>query len=303
MIPSRLGWRPVPAWSRPARFWLAWPAVSGERERDDIARQDCLGLAELLSEHAAVSMLAHPEDVAECSLRSPAGVSAVAARHEGRPVGRWAPLWLVDGDGVLAGAVARDPLARVMAEAAGVPVLEPPPGLDVGLLDCDGGGTALACTTLAQELGGRAQAESLLADWLGIRRVVWVEPVGEGGRIPARFVGPALAAAPLARDERAAGHAALAANHAHLAAAFDAAGRPFTVIDLPCPKRHGGCYADTLVAGRLVVVPAFEDRADDDAFGRLAAALPDCHLLSYPATFLTPPTGGGLGAVVAVVPS
>lgn len=269
-----------------------------------MARQDCQGLAELLSEYAAVSMLAHPEDVAECSLCTPAGVSAVAVRHDGRPVGRFAPRWLVDGDGVLVGAVASDPMARVIAETAGVMLLEPPAGFDFGLLDCDGEGTALVDDALARNLaGGRAEAEQVLAEWLGISQVLWLETVVEETRVPARFFGPALVAVALARDERAPDHAALAANRERLAATPDAAGRPITVIELPCPKRHGGCYADSVVAGGLVVVPAFEDRADDEAFARLVAALPGASLVSYPATFLVPMAGGGLGSVVAVAPA
>lgn len=301
MSPRQCGWRPAPAWTRPARFWLAWPAASGERERDELARQDCLGLAEMLSDHAAVSLFAHPEDVAECALCTPPGISAMAARHDGRPVGRLAPLWLVDDAGVLAAAVAgSDPLARLMAEAAGVSPLAAPTGLDLGLLDWDGEGTALASTVFARDLaGGRAEAEQVLAEW-GIDRVVWLEPTAETGRLPARFLGPAVIAVPFARDDRTPSHAALAANRERLAAARDAAGRSLAVIDLPIPKRRGGCYADSVVAGDLVVVPAFEESTDDDAFARLVEALPEAKLVSYPATFLLPVGGCGLGAAVAV---
>lgn len=282
---------------------MCWPTESGDRDRDALAREDALGLAELLSDHAPVTMVAHPRDVADCALRTPAGVSALAAAHRGRPAGRLAPRWLVDESGRLAAALAADDaLSRLMAEASQVPVLDAPAGVDLTMMDCDGEGSAVACDRLAAGLsGGRAEAEGLLREWLAIDRVIWLDEVD--GRLPVRFLAPALAAVAVGRDERQPGHALLAANRDRLAAALDAGGRPIKVVDLPCPKRLGGCYADLLVAGRLVVVPAFEDRLDDEAFARLVGALPDARAITYPATYLAPEEGGGLGVVVAVSPA
>jgi agmatine deiminase len=281
---------------------MTWPAGSGDRDYDDFAREDALGLAELLSDHAPVTMLAHPEDVAECALRSPSAVSALAARHGGRPVGRLAPRWLVDGsDRVVAAMAGRDDLSRLIAEATGVAVMTPPVELDFSAMDCDGEGTVLACDRLAPgHSGGRAEAEAVLADWLGVERVIWCDEAG--GHLPARFLAPGLVAVPLGRDERHPVHDVLAANRDRLAATLDAAGRLIKVVGLPCPKRAGGCYADALVAGKLVIVPVFEDRLDDEAVARLAGALPGSRPITFPATYLAPAAGGGLGMVVAVSP-
>lgn len=303
MSPRRLGWRPAPAWSRPGRFWMSWPAASGDRERDDLAREDALGLAQLLSDHAPVTIFVHPQDVAECALRTPPGVSALAALHHGRPVGQLAPRWLVDGTGAVVAAVAGDDgLSRQMAEACGVAAVAAPAGLDLSAMDCDGEGTALASDRLAAGLaGGRYEAEQILSDWLGIEQVIWLDDVN--GRLPGRFLAPGLVALPIGRDERQPGQAALVANRDRLSGSVDAVGRPVGVVELPCPRRQGGCYADMVVAGRLVVVPAFEDRQDDGALARLAESLPDCRAVAYPATYLLPEQGGGLGMVVAVSPA
>lgn len=282
---------------------MTWPAGSGDRVYDDFAREDALGLAELLSDHAPVTMVAHPEDVAECALRTPPGVSVLAARHCGRSAGRLAPRWLVDASGCVAAAIAgSDDLSMLIAEVTQVPVVVAPAGMDLAAMDCDGEGTALACDRLAVGLsGGRAEAEAVLADLLGIERVIWVDEAG--GRLPARFLAPALVAVPLGRDERHPGHEVLAANHDRLAATLDAVGRVIKVVGLHCPKHPGGCYADALIAGKLVIVPAFEDRLDDEAFARLAGALPDAKPITFPATYLAPAGGGGLGVVVAVSPA
>lgn len=271
MSPRQAGWRPAPAWRRPNRFWLVWPA----RDRGALARDDCIGLAELLSDYAAVSVLAHSEDVAECALRTPPGVSAVAHPHGGRPAGARAPLWLLDDANRVAGAVAGDDaMARVMAETAGAPLVAAPPGLADCRLDCDGEGWALAMAPAAH----RAGLEPLLADWLGLERIVWLDPDGES--MPARFIAPGLvAASPRALEA--------------------VRGSGLAVVELPCPKRAGCCYADAVVAGDLVVMPAFEDRADDEAFARLGDHLPAGRVISWPATCLG---AGGLGAVVAVTP-
>lgn len=282
---------------------MSWPAASGDRARDDLAREDALGLAELLSDLAPVTMVAHPQDVAECALRTPPGVSALAAMHHDRPLARLAPRWLIDAAGRPVGALAgNDEVSRLMADADRLPTLATPAGLDLSAMDCDGEGAALACDRLAAGLtGGRSEAEAALSDWLGIERVIWLDDVD--GRLPGRFAAPAVVVVPVERDERLPGQAVLAGNRDRVAAAADAAGRPITVVELPCPKRRGGCYADIVVAGRLVVVPAFEDRLDDEVVARLGDALPGVRTLTYPATYLAPEQGGGLGMVVVVSPA
>ncbi|HLO76798.1 MAG TPA: hypothetical protein VK196_10130, partial [Magnetospirillum sp.] len=118
--PRELGWRPVPAWAVPGRFWLAWPGGRGDRERDETAREDCLGLAELLSDFAPVSLICSSREAAEVALRTPPNVAALAAEHDGTALRVHAPLWLMDRDGRVAGAVPFSPFSRELAERAGV---------------------------------------------------------------------------------------------------------------------------------------------------------------------------------------
>jgi agmatine/peptidylarginine deiminase len=279
LTPRERGWRLAPPWVAPARLWLAWPPESGDPVRDEAARDDCLGLAELLSDHAPVSLLCSGPESALLALRTPPNVAALAAEHDGSPLRAQAPLWLVDSDGRLVAALARTRLGCEMAERAGVPVLEPP-GCVPENIESDGEGTALVVSPEVDLCG----TERALREWLGLEQVVWLEPPG------ARFLAPGLVAL-----------SPHPANHQVLEAVTDARGRRLTLVELPNPKRGPGCYADCVVAGEAVVVPDFEDGRGTENFNQVASSLPGRRVSAFPASWLAP-EHAGLGALVAVQP-
>ncbi|MCR6630787.1 MAG: agmatine deiminase family protein [Magnetospirillum sp.] len=258
---------------------MIWPPASGDKERDEATREDCLGLAELLSDHAPVSLICSSQDSALVALRTPSNVAAMAAEYDASPLRRQAPLWLVDGDGRLVAALARTPLGRRMAEQAGVPVVEPPAALPIWI-ETDGEGTAL----VVADLPDMAAAENALRHWLGLEQVVWLAPPG------VCYLGTGLVALP-----------PHPANYLILEAASDARGRKLTLLELPEPRKGAGCYADCLAAGAAVVVPDFEDGRGSEAFSKVSAALPDRRVSAFPAGLLAF-SEGGLGSLVAVQP-
>jgi len=282
--------RLAPAWAPPARFWLAWPRGSGDDGVDDAARGDCVALADLLSLHAPVTLVADPEDVAACSLRTPPSIATLAAvRDILLPMAGQAPLFLIDR--TLHRAAAFDPggpLAAALLEAAASPILPAPHGLAAGMIDSDGEGSAVGAAADTVWSGVAAALER----WAGIERIIRVDDGGTG-RVAAevRFLAPGTVAI-----------AAGDANRAALAAAIDARGRRLRLVELPRPRKRPGSYTDVIIAGRLVVVPEFGDGRDGEALDRLAAALPGRIVEPFPATLLAPP-GMGLGAVVAVMPA
>lgn len=285
--PRERGWRLAPAWTRPGRFWLAWPAAIGDREADVAAREDCLGLAELLSDYAPVSLICAARDSAELALRTPPNVAAYAIEHDGTPLGRHAPLWLADGDGRPAAAVAFTHLGRELAERAGLPVLEPPPGLPP-ILDSDGEGSVIATVAPAD----KAAAAQVLCEWLGVECPVLLEPLADGALSPAaRFLAPGVVVL-----------SPHPGNHQNLEAVVDARGRRLSLLELPNSKRGDGCYADCLVAGAAVVVPDFEDGRGTDTFAQVAAAASGRRVSACPAGWLVRGKAG-LGTVVAVQPA
>lgn len=269
-------------------MWLAWPAASGDAGRDDALREDCLDLATLISEFTDVTLLANPDDVAEASLRSPAGVKAVPAIHRLTSLRAAAPLYLVDQAGLpVGGLLGEGEAGRLLLQAMGLPVLPGPPWLAAGAVECDGAGTVLASERALLERTGleRAAAERQMAEWLGAERVVWLTtPEDEAAvTVAARLVAPGTAAAVDWGD-----------NCARLAAAG------LTVLALPSPLRRGRweSYADCLMVGNMVVVPCYGEARDNEARALLAAALPGRKVQSYPVGIL-----GGLGRLAVVEPA
>ncbi|NFV80553.1 agmatine deiminase family protein [Magnetospirillum aberrantis] len=279
-VPRDLGWRLAPAWSRPARFWMGWP----DFRDDQMAREDCLGLAELLADYAPVSLICSSRDAAGLALRTSSNVAALASSHGGWLMRAEAPLWLVDGDGRLVAGVAFSAVGRELVERAGVPVLEPPVGLPPGI-EGDGEGTVLASVPPER----RTLAETVLRDWLGVERVLWLEGGDAAGST--RFLAPALVLLPPHPD-----------LHRLLEAARDARGRRLQLVEMPASKREGRCYADCLVAGDTVVVPDYEDGRCGEALARVSAATWGRRISAFPAAWLAP-AGAGLGGVVATQPS
>ena len=293
--------RATASWTRTSRVWLAWPPTTGARDRDAAARDDSVALAHLLSAHAPVTVVAFSADVVQCSLQMPPGVMTLAV-DPGAALLSSQPVWLADGAGNLLAGIASDSMTgRDLAQAAGVGVVDLPPGWQGDLIETDGEGTALVLARLADGLdGGRDEAERLLKDKLGIVQVVWLEDPGSG-RVPARYLAPGVVAVPGGHDANHPAYAALSANRDRLRLTSDRVGRTLTVLDLPCPSRQKGCYSDCMVAGDLVVVPEFEESRDAQAFARVVAALPDARVIAFPATHLAAP-GNGLGRTVLAQP-
>jgi agmatine deiminase len=190
-------------------------------------------------------------------------------------------------------------VAERMARAVGVPawraeVAGRPVVLEGGAIDTDGEGTLLATEECllsdvqARNPGlGRDGIEAVLADGLGIRKVVWLARgiVGDDthGHIDdvCRFVAPGRVVLCNESDPRDENCAILAENRERLARARDAAGRRLEVVPLPMPRplwfggrRIPASYANFYIANGAVLVPTFNDPSDRTALGLLAELFP-----------------------------
>jgi agmatine deiminase len=167
--------------------------------------------------------------------------------------------------------------------------------LEGGSIDVDGRGLLL--TTEECLLGPvqarnpgltRAELEQLFADYLGARKVLWLDRGIAGddthGHVDdiARFVAPATVVAAVEDDPADANHTPLQDNLQRLRLMTDLQGRPLTVHTLPMPRpvyfrsqRLPASYANFYIANDRVLVPTFNDPADRRALEVLAGLFPD----------------------------
>ncbi len=166
--------------------------------------------------------------------------------------------------------------------------------LEGGSIDVNGRGTLLTTEEcLLSEVQARnpgvtrEQLEKLFADYLGIRKVIWL---GRGiagddthGHVDdvSRFVAPGVvltAYEPCTGDVN---HEPLRENFVRLTKSKDHSGKPLQIVKLPMPapiqfdgQRLPASYANFYIANRLVLVPVFNDANDRVALNIIADALP-----------------------------
>jgi agmatine deiminase len=167
--------------------------------------------------------------------------------------------------------------------------------MEGGAIDVNGRGSVL--TTEECLLGevqarnpglGREELERVLADYLGIRHVIWL---GRGiagddthGHVDdlARFVDPRTVVTVVEPRADDLNHEPLRENLERLRAARDQDGEPLNVVELPMPRpvifeglRLPASYANFYIANGTVLVPTFNDPADRIALNTLAQVFPD----------------------------
>lgn len=166
--------------------------------------------------------------------------------------------------------------------------------LEGGSIDVDGEGTLLTTEecllSTIQERNpgfGRDDYERIFAEYLGIKKVIWLGRgcVGDDthGHIDdiARFVAPGkvLLAYEANKDDE--NHEASEDNYRRLLAARDAEGRKLEVVKLPMPRsvwwgddRLPASYANFYIGNSIVIVPTFNDENDRIALETIAAQFP-----------------------------
>jgi len=133
----------------------------------------------------------------------------------------------------------------------------------------------------------REQIERIFADYLGVKKVIWLERgiVGDDthGHVDdiTRFVAPGTVLTAYEDDRADPNHEALRENFSKLTKSTDHAGNPLRVIKLPMPapvvfhgQRLPASYANFYIANRCVLVPVFNDPKDRVALNTLAELFP-----------------------------
>jgi len=166
--------------------------------------------------------------------------------------------------------------------------------LEGGSIDVNGKGTLLTteeCLLSKVQCRNpgftRADYEKIFAEYLGIKKVIWL---GNGitgddthGHVDdlARFVNPTTVVTVVEKNKRDKNYAPLQENLKRLKAARDQNGKKLNVIELPMPRplifegtQLPASYANFYIANKLVLVPTFNDPADRIALSILAKLFP-----------------------------
>ena len=195
------------------------------------------------------------------------------------------------------------PISSELGRRLGIPTWQPEIEVDGklrrivlegGSIDVNGRGTLLTTeecllSKIQQRNPGvsRGQLEQLFADYLGVRKVIWL---GRGiagddthGHVDdiSRFVAPNAVVTAYEPDTSDSNYEPLRENYSQLKKCTDQAGRPLRVVKLPMPtpvffdgQRLPASYANFYIANRLVLVPVFNDANDRIALNILAEVFP-----------------------------
>ncbi len=166
--------------------------------------------------------------------------------------------------------------------------------LEGGSIDVNGRGTLITSeecllSDVQQRNPGvtREQLQQLFADYLGVKKVIWLERGIAGddthGHVDdiTRFVAPRTVVTVYEPDCSDANHEPLRDSFRRLTRSADHSGKPLRVVKLPMPapvyfegQRLPASYANFYIANKLVLVPVFGDPNDRVALNTLAEVFP-----------------------------
>lgn len=330
--PSQLGFRMPPEWSPHAATWTSWPFDDDLWEGQlEPVREELTALVATLAGHEPVVVNVRDDEAEEDARRRLArdGVADGRVRFHRLPLNdAWfrdnGPVFVTDPAGRVAlvdwrfnawgGKYApwddddRAPLA--VAETLGMRRFAAEAVMEGGSLEINARGVCLTTRSclLSQERNpnmSEDEIEDMLASYLGVRHVVWLERGLEGdhtdGHIDTivRFCDDRTLVCAVAEDERDPNFAPMQRNLASLRSLRDAEGRAYRIVELPLPRRrmeHGGArlppsYANFYIANGVVAVPQYHDDNDALALERLRPLFPGRALVGLSAAALV--TGGG----------
>jgi agmatine deiminase len=324
--PRARGFVMPPEWAPHSRCWMAWPCRTELwGERMSAARQAYAELAKTIATYEPVTMIARPDLTAEASLTCGQGISVLPLAHDDSRIRDTAPIFLLDPAGALGGVDgkyngygARAPafeedarLAEAICARLEAPRFVAPMVLEGGAVQVDGEGTALVCAgsvldPMRNPGLDREASEELLAEHLGIAKIIWLEHGFDGdvtgGHVVnvARFVRPGIVMILTCRDQADANFARLRDNRERLSGARDAAGRQLEVIEIEQPELRSGpdgrrlttSYLSFYLANGAVLLPMFGDPKDSPAYAAINAAFPDRRAIQIDAGDLV--YGGGI---------
>ncbi len=334
--PAQDGLAMSPAWAPHGRCWMTWPCREqtwGDAAGLDDARKAYATIARAIARFEPVTMLASPRLVAGASLGCGPTVSVMPMRGDDSFLRDTGPTFVTDGKGHVAGVTwaydgyggSRPDLADDAAMAKRLLKTIPmrrykgPLTLEGGAIAVDGEGTLIATESVLLDPKRnpgrtRKEVEGILADMLGVNRIVWLgaglENDHTGGHVAmlAAFARPGVVLALATGNSNDINHPVLSDNLERLKRATDARGRVLDIVPVqqPTPRREGGrrlplSYVNFYVANGAVLVPAFGDAVDEQALQAIKASFPGREAVQVEALDLFI-GGGGINSITCPQP-
>jgi agmatine deiminase len=335
--PSHDGFSWPAEWDRHRRTWMCWPArheCYGGAEGALRAKQAYARVARAISGFEPVTLAARPADASEARLATGGKVEVAEVPLDDSWARDFGPTFLTGTNHRLAGVhwvfnawgrkyhpYANDAnFARRVLETAGGAVYGAPLVCEGGALHTDGQGTALTTeqcllnTNRNPDLK-REDVEDVLRLYLGARKTIWL---GDGfvddetdGHIDniACFAAPGrviVGIPPRSHPDSAAVQEALR----RLKTARDAEGRSLDIIELPQPRKTRQSWSGVLLPASYVnfylvnggvIMPAFDDKNDEQARTIIAQCFPDRDIMQVDALDIVQ-GGGGIHCITQQEP-
>lgn len=316
---------------------MAWPCRAETWPEDGGLEAACdayAAVAQAISAFEPVTMVCRPEDVADASLACGPGVAILPLPISDSWMRDTGPSYVLDGKGGRVGVdwrfnawggnyddcAADQAVAEKILASQGIERLAAPLVMEGGAFHVDGEGTLITteqCLLNPNRNPGlsRAEIEAELKRFLGVRQIIWL---GEGyqddetdGHIDeiAAFVRPGVILMSATDDPADANFKTFQDNLDRLKHARDAKGRELEIIPIRQPERRDQngvrltlSYTNFYLANGGIVMPAFVDPADDEAFKIMRKAFPDREVTAVPAIDIVR-GGGGIHCITQQIPN
>ena len=297
-------------WEKHDATWISWPKDPGTFPGSLLSRVEATyaEMVAALSQGEEVRVLVDDAQ-AESRARSFLTRASDVTYHRVRTVDVWvrdyAPIYVKEGGlalikwsfnawgGKYEDLMQDDESGRRIAKSTGLRIFEPDIVLEGGSVDVDGEGTLVTTKQCLlnqnrnPRLNGK-EVENALCEYLGARRVVWLETGIEGddtdGHVDdiARLVAPRKVVVAAEPDPKDPNHIALDRNRLILEKSKDASGRKFELTALPMPRkldstdgRLPASHVNFYIGNSSVLVTTFGGESDAVAVRTVGDLFPD----------------------------
>ena len=317
-------------WETHSGTWLTWPHNPETWPEQDMQQVETefMGIIRPLAKNESVHILVNDEDMGN-AVESTLNVNNFEMKniflHDIPTNDSWirdyGPNFIIQSDGKVAAndwdfdswgrkyKWELDDLAgTVIAEESGLHHFKPEIVLEGGAIEVNGAGTCVtteSCILNPNRNNGisRDAMETVLKDYLGISKVIWLHGEMEGddtdGHIDnlARFVNPTTMVCAIEEDDEDPNYRCLKNNFDHLRSATDQDDNLFEIVALPMPGYIGSprlpaSYANFYIANKSVLVPVYGHPNDKRALSILEPLFPEREIIPIPSTTLILGLGG-----------